>query len=333
MSPNYMRSFSEGCLRPPTVIGQFHTLFFGSVRMFFLGVLGFAVYGNEALHFSCDPDKREVNLFCYNQFRPITPQVFWALQLVIVLVPGAFFHLYAACKSIKQEDILQKSLYSVFYIFSVLLRIILEAVAFWLQIQLFGFKVNAIYICDVGALEKKFNITRCMVPEHFEKTIFLIAMYTFTVITVVLCIAEIFEISCRRLGFFKNHCLIFTERALKTIPSLRVCSQFCLQPAIMPVSVFTYQRAIIVPSTISSETEAESESDAAVFTSKREEPSTRLPRDRAGTGVRTHSAPAPPAQQGALLPASPPPVETRPPRMRLGAPRRKRKRKRPAPGR
>ncbi|XP_042301373.1 putative gap junction epsilon-1 protein isoform X3 [Sceloporus undulatus] len=61
-------------LRPPTVIGQFHTLFFGSVRMFFLGVLGFAVYGNEALHFSCEPDKREVNLFCYNQFRPITPQ-------------------------------------------------------------------------------------------------------------------------------------------------------------------------------------------------------------------------------------------------------------------
>ena len=49
-------------MKPPTVIGQFHTLFFGSVRMFFLGVLGFAVYGNEALHFSCDPDKREVNL-------------------------------------------------------------------------------------------------------------------------------------------------------------------------------------------------------------------------------------------------------------------------------
>lgn len=62
-------------LRPPTVIGQFHTLFFGSVRMFFLGVLGFAVYGNEALHFSCDPDRRELNLYCYNQFRPITPQV------------------------------------------------------------------------------------------------------------------------------------------------------------------------------------------------------------------------------------------------------------------
>lgn len=66
---------SDVQLRPPTVIGQFHTLFFGSIRMFFLGVLGFAVYGNEALHFSCDPDKREVNLFCYNQFRPITPQV------------------------------------------------------------------------------------------------------------------------------------------------------------------------------------------------------------------------------------------------------------------
>ncbi|NXT42220.1 CXE1 protein, partial [Pelecanoides urinatrix] len=183
-------------LRPPTVIGQFHTLFFGSVRTFFLGVLGFAAYGNEALHFSCDPDKREVNLFCYNQFRPITPQVFWVLELVIVLVPST-------SRSIKQEDIFQKSFYTVFCIFS-FLRIILEAVAFWLQIQLFGFKVNALYKCDVRAPEEKFNITRCMVPEHFEKTIFHIAMYTFTVITVVLCVAEIVEISRRRLGFLKT---------------------------------------------------------------------------------------------------------------------------------
>ncbi|NWS58744.1 CXE1 protein, partial [Chunga burmeisteri] len=191
-------------LRPPTVIGQFHTRFFGSVCIFFLGVLGFAVYGNEALHFSCDPDKREVNLLCYNQFRPITPQVFWVLQLATVLVPGIFFHIYAACKSIKQEDILQKLFYTVFYIFSVFLRIILEAVAFWLQIQLFGFNVNTIYMCVVGALEKKLNISQCMVPQHFEKTIFLIAMYTFTVIKVVLCAAEMFEISCRWLGFLKT---------------------------------------------------------------------------------------------------------------------------------
>ncbi|RXM94022.1 Gap junction epsilon-1 protein, partial [Acipenser ruthenus] len=125
-------------LRPPTVIGQFHTLFFGSVRMFFLGVLGFAVYGNEALYFSCDPDKRELNLFCYNQFRPMTPQV------------------------------------------------------------------HSLYMCDASALEKTFNVTKCMVPEHFEKTIFLSAMYTFTVITVVLCVAEIFELLCRRSGYLTS---------------------------------------------------------------------------------------------------------------------------------
>ncbi|XP_069929594.1 putative gap junction epsilon-1 protein [Oryctolagus cuniculus] len=169
--------------------------------MFFLGVLGFAVYGNEALHFSCDPDKREVNLFCYNQFRPITPQVFWALQLVIVLVPGAIFHLYAACKSINQECILQKPIYTVIYILSVLLRISLEVIAFWLQIHLFGFQVKPLFLCDAGSLGGKLTIIRCMVPEHFEKTIFLIAMYTFTVITIILCIAEVFEIIFRRLCF------------------------------------------------------------------------------------------------------------------------------------
>lgn len=131
-------------------------------------------------------------------------QVFWALQLVTVLVPGAAFHLYAACKNIDQEEILQRPIYTVFYIISVLLRIILEVIAFWLQSHLFGFQVHPLYMCDASALEKTFNITKCMVPEHFEKTIFLSAMYTFTGITVLLCVAEIFEILCRRLGYLTN---------------------------------------------------------------------------------------------------------------------------------
>jgi len=51
------------------------------------------------------------------------------------------FHLYAACKNIDQEDILERPTYTVFYIISVLLRIILEVIAFWLQSHLFGFQV------------------------------------------------------------------------------------------------------------------------------------------------------------------------------------------------
>lgn len=73
-------------------------------------------------------------------------QVFWALQLVTVLVPGAVFHLYAACKNIDQEEILERPLYTVFYIISVLLRIILEVIAFWLQSHLFGFQVSKYWI-------------------------------------------------------------------------------------------------------------------------------------------------------------------------------------------
>uniref|UniRef100_A0A671ER62 Gap junction protein epsilon 1 n=1 Tax=Rhinolophus ferrumequinum TaxID=59479 RepID=A0A671ER62_RHIFE len=173
----------------PTVMGQSHTLFFGFC-------------GNEVLHFSCDPDSREINLFCYKQFRPITPQVFWALQLVIVLVPGASFNLYAACKSINQEEcILQKPIYTVIYILSILLSISLEVIAFCLQIHLFGFQVNTLYLCDTGPLGKKFTIIKCMGPEYLEKTVLLIAMYTFTVITMVLCVAEVFEIIFRRLCF------------------------------------------------------------------------------------------------------------------------------------
>uniref|UniRef100_A0A2K5EPT7 Gap junction protein epsilon 1 n=1 Tax=Aotus nancymaae TaxID=37293 RepID=A0A2K5EPT7_AOTNA len=183
MSLNYIRNFYEGCVKPPTVIGQFHTLFFGSIRTFFLGVLDFAVYGNGALHFSCDSDKREINLICYNQFRPISPQVKYfclGITTMIVLVPGGIFHLYAACKSINQECILQKTIYTVIYILSVLLRISLEATAFWLQIYLFAFEVKSLYLCDARSLGENMIIRS---------------------LTIVLSVAEIFEIIFRRLYF------------------------------------------------------------------------------------------------------------------------------------
>lgn len=151
--------------------------------------------------------------------------MFWALQLVIVLVPGATFHLYAACKNINQECILQKPIYAVIYILSILLRISLEVIAFWLQIHLFGFQVKPLYLCDAESLGKKFTIIRCMVPEHFEKTIFLIAMYTFTVITMVLCVAEVFEIIFRRLCFLIKH---WPEGWLPTVTSQLFINHFYL---------------------------------------------------------------------------------------------------------
>ncbi len=84
-------------------------------------------------------------------------QVFWALQLVTVLVPGAVFHLYAACKNIDQEEILERPIYTVFYIISVLLRIILEVIAFWLQSHLFGFQV-----CTFLSILKLMKSAECL---------------------------------------------------------------------------------------------------------------------------------------------------------------------------
>ncbi len=107
-------------------------------------------------------------------------------------------------KNIAQEDILERPTYTVFYIISVLLRIVLEVAAFWLQSRLFGFLVHSLYFCDSSSLDKTLNLTKCMVPEHFEKTIFLSAMYIFTIITMILCMAEVFEILCRRLGYLTH---------------------------------------------------------------------------------------------------------------------------------
>ena len=81
-------------------------------------------------------------------------------------------------------------------------------------------------MCDASALEKTFNVTKCMVPEHFEKTIFLSAMYTFTVITILLCVAEIFEILCRRLGYLNNQWRIHTSTRKRWL-RVKIYDTFC----------------------------------------------------------------------------------------------------------
>lgn len=91
--------------------------------------------------------------------------------------------------------------------------------AFKLQTQLFGFEVNAIYMCNVAALDKIFNITSRMVPQGIENTIFLPAIYTFTVITLVLCVAEFFEITFRRLFHKKSVMPIIFSHLLPCPPA------------------------------------------------------------------------------------------------------------------
>lgn len=92
-------------------------------------------------------------------------------------------------------------------------------------------QVHPLYMCDASALEKAFNVTKCMVPEHFEKTIFLSAMYTFTVITILLCIAEIFEILCRRLGYLNNQWHKCTDKMTCGKPVWHLICQLHRAPA------------------------------------------------------------------------------------------------------
>ena len=90
-----------------------------------------------------------------------------------VLVPGAVFHLYAACKNIVQEEILERPVYTVFYIISVLLRIILEVIAFWLQSHLFGFEVcKRLMISECDELSGvSVNVTSIESYRHGEKMV------------------------------------------------------------------------------------------------------------------------------------------------------------------
>ncbi|XP_060686684.1 gap junction epsilon-1 protein [Hemiscyllium ocellatum] len=163
---------SEMNLRPLTAIGQFCTLFCGSVLMFFLGALGFAMYGIEALYFNCDPDRKQLNLFCHNHFQPITFPWLKAMNQIYNRPAST-----TSC-SCPVYDHLQGTGFS----------------------HLFGFQVQLIFRCNATSLDKHFNITKCMVSEHFEKTIPLSAINSFIAFIFLLCTADVFELLRRRLG-------------------------------------------------------------------------------------------------------------------------------------
>lgn len=119
-------------------------------------------------------------------------------------VPGATCHLHTARNSIIKNAFF-KSPSTLIYIPSVLWRISLQVTPFWLRIYLFGFQIRSLYLCDTGSLgKKKLTIIKCMGPEHFEKTSFLIAMYTFTVVTMPLCVTEVFEVIFRSCFLIKQ---------------------------------------------------------------------------------------------------------------------------------
>ncbi len=119
---------------------------------------------------------------------------------------GRIPSMYAAYKNIAQEDILERPTYTVFY------NIILYCYgsswrwqhsapesSLWIPGS-FRF-----FFCDASSLATHSTSHKCMVPEQFEKRPSLLsAMYIFTIITMILCMAEIFEILCRRLGYLTH---------------------------------------------------------------------------------------------------------------------------------
>ncbi|TSL47614.1 Gap junction gamma-1 protein [Bagarius yarrelli] len=90
------------------------------------------------------------------------------------------------------------------YIVQLFARMVLEMVFLYGQYVLYGFKVPANYLCKIHPCP---NTVDCFVSRPTEKTIFLLIMYTVSVLCLLLTLLEILQLatSCIRNAFRTRH--------------------------------------------------------------------------------------------------------------------------------
>lgn len=93
------------------------------------------------------------------------------------------------------------------YIFSIILRLGVECFFAYEMITLFGFEVPGMWECTGFPCP---NTVPCFISRPYEKTIFLLLMHVFTLVSIILNISEIIflmSLGCKKVREAKAHML------------------------------------------------------------------------------------------------------------------------------
>ncbi|XP_043912775.1 gap junction beta-1 protein [Protopterus annectens] len=202
-------SILVGVNRHSTGIGRIWLSVVFIFRIMVLVVAAESVWGDEKAAFTCNTQQPGCNSVCYDHFFPISHIRLWALQLIMVSTPALLVAMHVAHqrhqekKLIKQtgrateKDLEQVKKHKIrisgalwwTYTFSVLFRVIIEAVFMYIFYLIYpGFRMYRLVKCEAYPCP---NIVDCFISRPTEKTIFTVFMLTTSAICILLNFMEL----------------------------------------------------------------------------------------------------------------------------------------------
>ncbi|TRY89891.1 hypothetical protein DNTS_034225 [Danionella cerebrum] len=216
-----------------TVVGKIWLTVLFVFRILVLGAGAERVWGDEQSDFICNIDQPGCENVCYDQAFPISHVRFWVLQIISVSTPtlaylGHVIHIIHVEKKVREmmKKELQDEQINMFlkngyklpkyttdtgkvnirgrllrsYILSLLCKIVLEVGFIYGQYHLYGFTLQAQYVCVRFPCPHKVD---CFLSRPTEKTIFIWFMLVVACVSLLLNVIEILYLCTKKI----NECL------------------------------------------------------------------------------------------------------------------------------
>ncbi|XP_029429903.1 gap junction delta-3 protein [Rhinatrema bivittatum] len=206
---SFLSSLLDSVQEHSPMVGRFWLVVMLIFRILILGTVGSDVFEDEQEEFVCNTMQPGCRQVCYNKAFPISHYRFWVFHIVLLSAPAVLFVIYSMHQSTKiaqeqeraeAEDKKESRLCPAlqpsprlqhirnFYIVNVLLRILAEAGFLVGQWMLYGFWVEAQYVCKTVPCP---HTVDCFVSRPTEKTIFVQFYFVVGIISAVLSLAEL----------------------------------------------------------------------------------------------------------------------------------------------
>uniref|UniRef100_A0A3Q4HNZ6 Gap junction protein n=1 Tax=Neolamprologus brichardi TaxID=32507 RepID=A0A3Q4HNZ6_NEOBR len=212
MSWSFLTRLLEEIHNHSTFVGKIWLTALIVFRIVLTAVGGESIYYDEQSKFVCNSAQPGCENVCYDAFAPLSHVRFWVFQIILVATPSVMYLGYAVNKIARAEEKAESGGVNGFsqkkpkkhylavkakdglmrlYVFQLLLRSLLEVAFLCGQYALYGFSVPATYVCKDQPCPHKVD---CFVSRPTEKTIFLLIMYTVSLLCLALNIWEMLHL-------------------------------------------------------------------------------------------------------------------------------------------
>nr|XP_033466364.1 gap junction delta-3 protein-like [Epinephelus lanceolatus] len=187
------------------MLGRFWLLLMLVFRILILGTVASDLFEDEQEEFACNTLQPGCKQVCYDMAFPISQYRFWVFHIVLIATPSLVFLMYvmhhhnkrtskSKSSQVRAQDYREDLRLRRLYIVNVAFRIVAEIGFLVGQWLLYGFKVEAQFICNRFPCP---HTVDCFTSRPAEKTVFLCFYFIVGVISAISSIAELFYSSAK----------------------------------------------------------------------------------------------------------------------------------------